>query len=91
MVTKQSYITPTTIHHARPINIENAQSFGTRNGSSDQGSVLSHNPSQSKMQAQFCRINMPNNFYKVEKRTYTRGDISEIGNKIGKKLDEMDK
>lgn len=34
---------------------------------------------------------MPNNFYKVEKRTYTRGDISEIGNKIGKKLDEMDK
>ena len=28
-----------------------------------------------------------NNFYKVDKRTYTRGDITEIGNKIGKKLD----
>ena len=41
------------------------------------------------MHAQFSRINMPN-FYKLDKMTYSRGDVSEIGNKIGKKLDELE-
>ena len=34
---------------------------------------------------------MTQNFYELTKRTYTRGDISEIGNKLGKKLDELEK
>lgn len=42
-----------------------------------------------KMHAQFARINMPN-FYKLEKVTYSRGDVSEIGNKLGKKMDELE-
>lgn len=32
---------------------------------------------------------MPN-FYKLDKMTYSRGDVSEIGNKLGKKLDELE-
>ena len=32
---------------------------------------------------------MPN-FYKLDKITYSRGDVSEIGNKMGKKLDELE-
>ena len=32
---------------------------------------------------------MPN-FYKLDKITYSRGDVSEIGNKLGKKLDELE-
>ena len=42
-----------------------------------------------RMHAQFSRINMPN-FYKLDKITYSRGDVSEIGNKMGKKLDELE-
>lgn len=30
------------------------------------------------------------NFYKLDKMTYSRGDISEVGNKMGKKLDELE-
>ena len=41
------------------------------------------------MHAQFTRIAMPN-FYKLDKMTYSRGDVSEIGNKLGKKLDELE-
>ena len=33
---------------------------------------------------------MTSNFYELTKRTYTRGDMSEIGNKLGKKLDEFE-
>ena len=41
------------------------------------------------MHAQFSRINMPN-FYKLDKITYSRADVSEIGNKMGKKIDELE-
>lgn len=41
------------------------------------------------MLAAFHRINLPN-FYKLDKTMYTRGDISEIGNKLGKKLDDLE-
>ena len=42
-----------------------------------------------KMQSTFSRISM-SNFYKLDKITYSRGDISEIGHKMGKKLDELE-
>ena len=32
---------------------------------------------------------MPN-FYKLDKLTYSRGDISELGTKLGKRLDELE-
>ena len=41
------------------------------------------------MQAHFARISMPN-FYKLDKLTYSRGDISELGTKLGKRLDELE-
>lgn len=37
----------------------------------------------------FNRVGMPN-FYKVDKITYSRGDISDLANRLTKKLDDMD-
>ena len=42
-----------------------------------------------KMLSTFSRIGMPN-FYKLDKQTYLRGDIADIGQKVAKKLDEYD-
>ena len=41
------------------------------------------------MLAQFSRINLPN-FYKLDKITYSRNDISDIGKAVGRKLDELE-
>ena len=41
------------------------------------------------MHAQFSRINLPN-FYKLDKMTYSRADVAELGSRLGKKLDEME-
>lgn len=42
-----------------------------------------------KMLAIFQRINLPN-FYKLDKMTYTRNDISDLGKQVGRKLDEFE-
>ena len=42
-----------------------------------------------RMLSTFARIGMPN-FYKLDKQTYLRGDIVDIGQKVGKKLEECD-
>lgn len=41
------------------------------------------------MLAIFARINMPN-FYKIDKTSYSRGDIADIGQKIARKIDELE-
>ena len=42
-----------------------------------------------KMQILFSRIQMPN-FYKVDKMTYSRSDIADIGLRLGKRLDDLE-
>ncbi len=42
-----------------------------------------------KMLALYSRINLPN-FYKLDKITYSRNDISDIGKQVGRKLDELE-
>jgi len=42
-----------------------------------------------KMHAQFSRIGMPN-FYKLDKMTYSRNDISDLANKMSKKMDDLE-
>lgn len=41
------------------------------------------------MMSAFSRIGLPN-FYKIDKMTYSRGDIADIGQKIGRKMDEVE-
>jgi len=41
------------------------------------------------MQGLFSRIHLPN-FYKVDKITYSRGDITDIGVRMGKRLDDLE-
>mmetsp|Transcript_6771 Transcript_6771/g.8066 ORF Transcript_6771/g.8066 Transcript_6771/m.8066 type:complete len:94 (-) Transcript_6771:1434-1715(-) len=41
------------------------------------------------MLATFTKIGMPN-FYKLDKQTYLRSDIADIGQKVWKKLEECD-
>ncbi len=41
------------------------------------------------MLASFARIGMPT-FYKLDKITYSRNDISEVANKVIKKFDEFE-
>ena len=42
-----------------------------------------------KMMSAFSRIGMPN-FYKLDKTNYSRGDIADIGQKITKKMDDLE-
>lgn len=60
-----------------------------RAGSATHSNQIETPSHTNKMLAAFHRINLPN-FYKLDKTMYTRGDISEIGSKIGKKLDDLE-
>ena len=60
-----------------------------RAGSATRGEKIETPEHTNKMLAQFSRINLPN-FYKLDKITYSRNDISDIGKAVGRKLDELE-
>jgi len=41
------------------------------------------------MMAAFAKVELPN-FYKLDKTSYSRADISDIGHKIAKKIDDLE-
>lgn len=94
----QVVVTAVTKHTARaggatnkmmPTPLSKASAFKQRAGSVNPSDKIETPHHTNKMIALFNRLNMPN-FYKVDKITYSRGDISDLANRLTKKLDEND-
>lgn len=70
-----------------PTPLSKATGFKQRAGSVNPNDKIETPHHTNKMIALFNRLNMPN-FYKVDKITYSRGDISDLANRLVKRLDE---
>ena len=97
--TNQVIVTNVT-RNVAPIVPKNSTSTTHPNGAAKGGSTAVkragsandkvENPTHTnKMLYAFTRLGMPN-FYKLDKQTYLRSDIADIGQKVAKKLEECD-